>query len=68
MINNDCSDNEYNHDFVDEDIISESNEIESSDIGEHSDTNSYENFKNGEIRCNNMYCNNDGDEQSIKIR
>ena len=29
MINNDCSDNEYNHDIVDEDIISESNEIES---------------------------------------
>ena len=64
----DCSDNEYNHDIIDEDIISESNEIESSDIGEHSDTNSYENFKNGEIRCNNVYYDNDGDEQSIKIQ
>ena len=53
MINNDCSDNEYNHDIIDEDIISESNEIESSDIGEQSDTNNYENSKNGEIRCNN---------------
>ena len=50
----------------DNDIINVSNEIESSDISEHSDTNSDENFKNGVIRCNNVYSDN-GDEQSINI-
>ena len=43
--------NEYNHDKVGENIISESNEIESSDISEHSDTNGDENCKNGEVMC-----------------
>ena len=32
-----------------------SNEIESSDISVHSDTNSGENFMNGEFRCINVY-------------
>ena len=42
-------------------IINESNKIESSDISEHSDTNGDENFKNGEIRCNNVDRDDDGD-------
>ena len=45
-INNQCSDNEYNHDKVDENIMNEINERENSDIIEQSDTNGDENFRN----------------------
>ena len=63
VINNQCSD-EYDHDKVDENIISESNEMESSDISEHSDTNGDENCKNGKNMCDNIDSDDDGDEQS----